>query len=231
MIPGNTVFVGDSITVGLPPFVEVAGQKTSIAKGGRSTAQILAAVTSPEARPLLTDARNMVVLGGTNDIAGGLSAQVIFFNLVAIWTTGSGKGLRIIALTIPPIRGYAGYPNPQAAETKRRDVNAMILASTLPAKILDCDRMMGDGAAFPALLPKFDGGDHLHPNRQAMGAAMNVELAGLGAAPAPRPSGPGTVPSGAAGSGRSGAVLALELGAGAGISWGLWKFAKSKGWL
>ncbi len=170
-----------------------------------------------------------------------VSAQAIFFNLVAIWTMGSGKGLRVIALTIPPIRGYAGYPNPSAAEAKRKAVNAMIRASTLPVRVLDCDAMMGDGQAFPALLPKFDGGDHLHPQKAAMGAAMNAAVgdgvtddatamnAALAGLPndAASPKVPNVAPSAP---GRSGGVTSnLALGGAVVIGAGL--LAKWKGWL
>ncbi len=241
-ITGDTVFVGDSIMVGLPPFVAVDGQKISsplFVKGGRSTVAMLfgdppgvsganRALSDPSVPATLAGARNMVVLGGTNDIAGGLSAQAIFFNLVAIWTTGSGKGLRVIALTIPPIRGYAGYPNPSAAEAKRKAVNAMIRASTLPVRVLDCDAMMGDGQAFPALLPKFDGGDHLHPQKAAMGAAMNAALADL---PATSPKVPNVAPSAPGRSGGStagvtaGNIVVVGVGAAVGVA-----LAKWKGW-
>ncbi len=227
MLSGNTVFVGDSITVGLPPFVQVDGTKTSIAKGGRSTAQILAASKAPEALPLLSAARNMVVLGGTNDIAGGLSPDAIFGNLTAIWQIAKDKGLRIVAITIPPVRGYAGFPNPQAAEGKRQAVNAKIKASLVPDVVLDSDVLMGDGQAFPALLMKFDSGDHLHPRKDAMGAAMNTELAKPAAAAATIPAiTPGTgIPA------KTGGITPTEVVVGGVVSWGLWRFARSKGWL
>ena len=128
MLSGNTLFVGDSITVGLSPFVEVDGRKDTVAKSGASTAQILNLLKLTESA--LDAKRNMVVLGGTNDIGGGLSADAIFGNLKAIWAIGKTRGLRIIALTIPPAKGYVGFAgNFEAINAKRKQVNSLILQS------------------------------------------------------------------------------------------------------
>lgn len=195
MLAGPVLFVGDSITVGLSPFVDVTGEKMNVAVGGISTggpSGMLAIVKSDKTAPLLARAKTMSVLGGTNDIGSNLSADQIVQNLQQIWQTGKLKGVKVIAMTIPPTRGYSGFAaNPAGIEQKRLAVNAAILSSTVPDITIDSDAILGDGKTPPALSAKADSGDHLHPRKDVHGAAINTELARQAAIPPATP----TLPS------------------------------------
>ncbi len=226
LLSGDTVFIGDSITVGLPPFVFVAGNKSDIAKVGAGTAQILSMVRTGESVRALDFQKNAVVLGGTNDIGAGLSAEAIFGNLAAIWKLCKAHGMRVVALTIPPAKGYSGFAsNFQAINTKRKLVNAMILSSPLADSKIDLDAMLGDASDPDKLAARFDSGDHLHPNKAAMGGALTAELAKPDAASTAvgTPGGsavPASVPS----------HPVLVIGAVAGATWGVFKLGRSRGW-
>ncbi len=226
MLDGDTIFIGDSITVGLAPFVSVVGNKTDVAKVGADSAAILRMVRSAEDLHAFDGQKNAVVLGGTNDIGGGLSAEAIFGNLAAIWKVCKDHGLRVVALTVPPAKGYSGFAsNFSAINAKRKLVNAMILSSPLADTKIDLDGLMGDPTDSDRLAARFDSGDHLHPNKQRMGEALTSELAKGSSAPAN-----GMIdPSGNV-SGRGVGTNALAVGAVAGASWGIFKLGRSRGW-
>lgn len=234
MFDGATVLAGDSITVGLAPFVTASGPKTTVAKSGFNSRSILGLLQDAESAGQLNNQRNLLALGGTNDIGGSLSADDIFNNLKAIWTVGKNHGMRVFAITIPPAIGYTGWNGRDiAVDNKRRAINALIKASTLPDRVFDSDAMMGD--ANGRLLPAFDSGDHLHPNKAKMGAAIDSEMLKLPALPIPvQPSQPLPLPKTTTNIPEEvvngGVVVGSMLGVTA-IGWGIWKYAQRKGWL
>lgn len=219
MLDGNTVFIGDSITVGLPPFVFVHGDKSSIAKGGAATGQILGMVRASEVTRGLDFQRNCVVLGGTNDIGGVLSAETIFGNLTSIWNICKAHGMRVVALTIPPAKGYSGFAsNFQTINAKRKLVNAMIMSSTLADTKVDLDSLLGSVDDRDRLAKANDSGDHLHPNKQRMGELLTQELNRVQISP------------NKASERLPGTTAALGIGVAVGAVWGLHKLGKSRGW-
>ena len=216
---GTTFFAGDSITVGLPPFVSVVGDKVTEAQVGRSVSQIRDAV---KANTRLGDAKNMVVLGGTNDIGGGQSAQSIFATLQQIWAMGKEKGVKVIALTIPPAKGYSGFAsNFESINRKRLELNNLIKDSNIPDKIVDLDVLLGVQADQDRLAPNMDSGDHLHPRKDAMGAALNTVFA----TPIPQKN-PGISPLQVD---NTGTIVIGSLGIGA-AGYGIFRIGKWKGW-
>ena len=177
-ILGNTLFAGDSITVGLKPFVDVAGEKIEVAKGGQSSAALLAMIRAEETKGTLARVKNMIVLAGTNDIGSSLAPQAIFGNLQAIYRIGRDHQIRVIALTIPPAKGYAGWKGrDDEVDARRRLVNGLIMTSTLPDQVVDLDKIMQSSPGSGKLAPLFDSGDHLHPRKDKMGEALNLVVA------------------------------------------------------
>lgn len=175
MLQGNTIFAGDSITVGLKPFVKVNGDKREIAKGGQSATQLL---TMLQAAGDLSTFQNMVVLIGTNDIASGRSAATIFKTINDIWGLAKTQGLRIFAMTIPPARNYVGFISDfENINTKRKTINALIKASSLPSQVVDLDVLLGSPGDTDKLAASFDSGDHIHPRKDSMGALLTPILA------------------------------------------------------
>jgi hypothetical protein len=141
----------------------------------------------------------MVVLIGTNDIGSGRSAASIFKTVTDIWAMGKSRGLRVIALTVPPAKGYAGFAsNFGAINACRKAINAAILASPIPDAVVDQDRLLGAPGDPDRLGPSFDSSDHLHPRKDAHGAALSIALplAAPGGPPTPFPLSqvPGTTP-------------------------------------
>jgi len=216
---GTTFFAGDSITVGLPPFVSVVGDKITEAQVGRSVSQIRDAVRS---NTRLGDAKNMVVLGGTNDIGGGKSAADIFAILQQVWAMGKEKGAKIIALTVPPAKGYSGFAsNFESINAKRLVLNNLIKDSLIPDQVVDLDVLLGVQSEQDRLAPNMDSGDHLHPRKDAMGAALNTVFA----KPFPQKN-PGISPLQVD---NTSTIVIGSLGIGA-AGYGLFRIGRWKGW-
>ena len=183
MLQGTTLLAGDSMTVGLAPFVKIDGEIRTIAAVGRTAAQLLEALQASSATE---GAKNLIVLIGANDIGGAPSVDRIFQTIADTWSFGKRQGMKVFALTIPPNKGWAGFAsNFPAVNSRRKAINAKILASHIPDQIVDLDRLTADPSDPDALSKTFDSGDHLHPRKDALGALLTKILA----------AGPGTVVS------------------------------------
>jgi len=138
--------------------------------------------------------RDVIVLEGINDIgfspvvsywsAGGMlrqgtavgAAQIIggYQQLIA---AAHARGLRIFGATLLPFQG-AGYYS-AAGEATREAVNHWIRTSGAFDGVIDFDNVMRDPADPLRLNPRYDAGDHLHPNDagyQAMADAINLAM-------------------------------------------------------
>lgn len=177
-LSGATLFAGDSITVGLPGFVKVDGSKTVVAEGGRTSEWLLERLRGLDRAGELAKHQNMVVLIGTNDIAGGLSAPRIFENIEAIYRLAKSRGLRLFALTLPPVKGWSAFEgNFGTVDAKRRGINTLIEHSPFPDKVVRLDILLASPQDPLRLAPSFDSGDHLHPRKDALGEVLTRELA------------------------------------------------------
>lgn len=192
MLQGATIFAGDSITVGLKPFVQVNGDKREAAKGGQSAAQLLTMLQGSSAGDLAA-CQNMVVLIGTNDIGGGRTTAQIVSTIRTIWALAKSRGLRVFAMTIPPAEGYVGFADFGAVNARRKAINAALGAAFAAGEadgLIDLSVLLTDAAAPEKLAARFDSGDHLHPRKDALGAVLNTALASTGPAPPLRPGQP-----------------------------------------
>jgi len=184
MLTGNTLFAGDSMTVGLSPFVTVDGQKRTIAEVGRTSAGLLAALRAVS----LASTKNLVVLIGANDIGGTPPATTIA-NTRAIWALGRAAGAKVYAMTIPPNKGWSNFAsNAAAIEARRKEVNAGLGDAFVKGEadgLIDLSTLMADSQDPAKLASSFDSGDHLHPRKDAHGALLTRAFGGVSPTPSP----------------------------------------------
>ena len=131
--------------------------------------------------------RWLLLLEGINDISfsaiPGLPAseKATFDDLLAgyrqLIARARAHGLRVIGGTLTP---YEGVPTYNAdGERLRQQVNQWIRTGGEFDAVVDFDAAVRDPQHPARLLPRFDSGDHIHPNdagNEAMGAAIDPEL-------------------------------------------------------
>lgn len=182
MLSGNTILAGDSITVRLSPFVKVNGSKREIAEGGRPTAWLLQKLAKTAATGGLNGFQNLVVLIGTNDIGGGRPVSDLVRDIRAIWAIGKEHGLRVYAQTIPPVKGYAGFhKNFETVNARRKAINKALGAAFVSGEadgLIDLSTLMADSQDPDRLSKAYDGGDHIHPRKDAHGALLSKAFEG-----------------------------------------------------
>jgi lysophospholipase L1-like esterase len=134
-------------------------------------------------------ARAVIVLLGINDIGQPTSIAppseaVTVDELIAgyrqLIARAHERGLRIIGATMTPFQDttIAGYYSAEN-EAKRTAVNRWIRTSGEYDGVIDFDRAVRDPAQPLRILPRYDSGDHLHPNdagMQAMADAIPLRL-------------------------------------------------------
>lgn len=92
-------------------------------------------------------------------------------------TRAHAKGIKIIGATLTPFEG-AGYATAEG-EAKREAANAFIRSSGEFDAVIDFDRATRDPTHPTRFAPRFDSGDHLHPNDlgyQAMADAIDLTI-------------------------------------------------------
>jgi lysophospholipase L1-like esterase len=110
------VYDGDSITAGgVGSAVPYPDFLAAFARGwksyntgvyGRTTSQILSAL-STSVTPLASSGLNLyTVLGGTNDCIQGVTAATAWSNLASIASTVHTAGFKAIVMTLPSLNGY-----------------------------------------------------------------------------------------------------------------------------
>jgi lysophospholipase L1-like esterase len=135
---------------------------------------------------------HVVVMEGINDIGNARespspsAADVIAAHRQLI-ERAHARGLRIYGATLTPFEGAAYWT--ATGEAKRAAVNQWIRTGRAYDGVIDFDAVIRDPAAPTKFNPKYDAGDHLHPNDagyQAMGNAVDLALFSSAPAPATR---------------------------------------------
>lgn len=131
----------------------------------------------------------VIVLEGINDLGHAgtsapesetVSAEDIIAGLKQMIERAHEHGLRIFGATLTPFEGtaIAGYFTPEK-ETKRKAINEWIRTSKAFDGVIDFDEAVRDRNHADRMLPKYDGGDHLHPGDagyKAMGNAIDLSI-------------------------------------------------------
>jgi len=163
----NIYFMGDSFT---SADVFPAAVITNLGSGvwsevnfgitGQTTTQMVARFYEVS----IADAEYVVILGGANDLQGGLvAATTITNNLQIMATAAKNAGAKVIMLTTTPFATNAGWT--AGAQTIQNTVNTAITSTAGIANVdYRIDIYTGLGAGTNTLQPAYNSGDGLHPN-------------------------------------------------------------------
>jgi lysophospholipase L1-like esterase len=114
----RVVFLGDSITDSWRLNEYFTGRDfVNRGIGGQSTSQMLARFRQDV---LALNPKIVVILGGTNDIANGVSANQIADNLVMMADLAKAQGIKVVLASITPVSDYHKDVDPRYEMTKGR---------------------------------------------------------------------------------------------------------------
>lgn len=131
-------------------------------------------------QPGVTD---VIVLEGINDIGmaprdtPGPSPEDLIAAHEQLVERAHEHGLKIYGATLTPYEG-AAYFTP-AGEVKRQAFNTWVRSNKFYDGVIDFDTVVRDPQSPTKILPRYDSGDHLHPNDagyEAMGGAIDLKL-------------------------------------------------------
>lgn len=169
-IQGNTLFLGDSMSVALAPAVSVNGTKTTIAKGSQTSTWLKGQVTAKS----FDGVQNVFLLIGANDI-GWMNPADTLANIAAIKVMAPNVP-NFYVMTLPPFKGWANYASNYAAINARRlQVNAGIHSAYDPM-VIPLDNLLADSTDPEKLKASADSGDHLHPLPSATAKAIETTV-------------------------------------------------------
>ncbi len=175
-LQGKTLFLGDSLTLGASSLVQCAEPSKTIAEVGQSTSWMLQQLRAFE--PHLSSYARLVVLGGTNDLAGIASADRIFKNLTAIYQIGQAHKLHVVANLVPPFKGWPSFnASFDAVNDKRKALNRLIFLSPDKNEVVLLDEGTRDPHDFDKLSAEADSGDHLHIKKSFLAGIWQSQLA------------------------------------------------------
>lgn len=104
----------------------------------------------------------VIIMAGVNDIKNGASSAGVEKNLQTMYNLAHNAGLKIIALTVTPFKGYGKWTS--NAQSVEDEVNAWIQGAANVDYVIDTYSVLVDPENPNRMLPLYDRGDHLHPN-------------------------------------------------------------------
>ncbi|GHF26130.1 hypothetical protein GCM10010218_03600 [Streptomyces mashuensis] len=140
-----------------------AGEGTSTVQSGVSAGHRLERDVLAQ-----TSARTLIVFEGVNDIRAGTTADEVVAALRSIAVRAHERGMRVIVATIAPCGGF--YDCTPQADAHRVAINRHVRAENggLYDAVFDFDAAIRDPRHPERMLPRYDAGDHLHPNDAGM---------------------------------------------------------------
>jgi len=124
--------------------------------------------------PGVTD---VVLEFGTNDVTLGMSATQVIQGLERVVAMLHERGIRVIGATLVPREGYAF--DSRSMDAARARVNGFIRMSPIFAGVLDIAKALGRHGNDNRYQPRYDSGDHLHPNtagRRAIADSLKLSF-------------------------------------------------------
>ncbi|MFG2886212.1 SGNH/GDSL hydrolase family protein [Streptomyces sp. NPDC048297] len=124
--------------------------------------------------------RTVFLFEGVNDLKAhaGVTADDLIAGYREIVRRAHAAGACVVAATIGPFQGWPEWD--PAGEAVRQDVNRFIRHSGAFDGVADFDRTLRDPDDPQRILPRYDGGDHLHPGDEGMRAMADaVDLSSL----------------------------------------------------
>ncbi|MFN7131185.1 MAG: SGNH/GDSL hydrolase family protein, partial [Myxococcales bacterium] len=103
----------------------------------------------------------IVVLAGVNDVREGATAAATFASLQTIYEEALADGLKVVAVTVLPWKGYGDTPE-ELAETDALNASIRSYAGGANYTVVDGYADFDDGTG--TMKSAYDSGDHLHPN-------------------------------------------------------------------
>lgn len=108
----------------------------------------------------------MVLFEGTNDLAGGITADTIYAALASLADRAHARGIHVIVSTITPRGKDATWQANPSLEAERVKLNGLIRGAigTRFDELVDLDAVLRLEAEPSVMAPQYDSGDGLHPN-------------------------------------------------------------------
>lgn len=166
--------LGDSLTYGYPydttgsylvTLQTLLGSSYATVNKGIIAEQTTTMVTRFQSDVINAMPEYVIIWGGTNDLIHSTDTTVINSvesNLQTMYTSAKSVGIRVIALTIPPFKGYTAW-----TETKGScltTINSWIATAQNVDYVIDTYALLNDPANSGTLLAIYDSGDHVHLN-------------------------------------------------------------------
>lgn len=173
--------VGDSLTFGTgveegygyPTALEslLTGWNTlNFGISGQKTSDILLRFNSDI---LETSAEYVIIWAGINDINHDVSSTTIKSNLQAMYTIAHNAGIKVIALTLAPEKGYTAWSS--ARQSVIDEINTWINETALYIDHkIDTYSLLEDSGNADTLQSAYDSGDHLHLSQAGYDAVAGL---------------------------------------------------------
>lgn len=131
--------------------------------GGHTTSSMLSRFTTDVTSN--ADADYVIIWAGINDIDSGVTATTTKENLQAMYNSAHAEGIKVIVINIAQDKGGGNWTS--ARQLIKEELNAWIKDDAENIDyFIDAYSALGDPVNPGALLPAYDGGDHIHLSKE-----------------------------------------------------------------
>jgi len=136
---GEIMLVGDSLTEGYSKYFDDSCPGVEVcAESGKSTTWMVENCFTDEK---LADKKYVVIMGGVNNIN---TPDKVKSDLALMYSKANQKGIKVLALTIMPWKGYGGWTEEEQQYTE--NVNAWIKQANISGAVLDTYGLFNNGS-------------------------------------------------------------------------------------